>query len=149
LHCTDNGERLSAIQTFLTTILKNSHPSRLAFAVSIELYLTHPDRQVLPILPNFPPHMQDTLDAAISEQNTIGWMCATKGFLSKKWSDLAATTLLNQTKLDPSAGRSRTHKALQALPIMTRSICLGRNDALHKTQETADSLTYNVESAEL
>jgi hypothetical protein len=76
-------------------------------------------------------------------------MCAIKGFLSKKWLDLAAMTLLNQTKLDSSASRSRTHKALQALSIMTQSIWLGQNDALNKSQETADSLTYNAESAEL
>ena len=36
LHCKDNGKGLSAIKMFLTTILKDSHPSRLAFAVSID-----------------------------------------------------------------------------------------------------------------
>ena len=58
-------------------------------------------------------------------------------------------SLLTQTKLDPSAGRSRTHQALKAIATMTRSFWLGHNDAVHKAQETVDSLAYNAESAEL
>jgi hypothetical protein len=149
LHCDKNSERTLAIATFLKSILKDPHPSRLAFAVSMELYLQHPEQPVNPLLPNFPPHMKQTLADALSEQTKIGWIPALQGFLSKQWSVLASMSLLTQTKLDPSAGRSRTHQALKATATLTRSLWLGRNDALHKAQETVDSLAYNAESAEL
>ena len=101
------------------------------------------------MIPNFPPHIQQTLDDAIVEQSRIDWINALKGFLTMKWSDLSSMTILNQTKRDTSAGRSRTHQVLKTPATMTRSLWLGRNDALHQTQETADSLVYTAESAEL
>ena len=93
--------------------------------------------------------MRETLDLTIQTQTLIGWLPALQGFLSIHWSTLAAMSLLDRDKLEPKAGKSRTHKALLATALFTRSIWLGRNDALHKQKETEDSLVYSAESAEI
>jgi hypothetical protein len=74
---------------------------------------------------------------------------ALQGFLSIHWNTLAAMSLLDHDKFEHIAGKSRTHKALIGTASFTRSIWLGRNDALHKEKETEDSLVYSAESAEM
>ena len=145
LQCQHNTARNPALATFLSTILKDPHPSRPAFAACIESFLKNPQQPVTPTFPTFPSHMRETLDLAIQTQTLIGWLPALQGFLSIHWSTLAAMSLLDRDKLEPKAGKSRTHKALLATALFTRSIWLGRNDALHKQKETEDSLVYSAE----
>ena len=57
--------------------------------------------------------------------------------------------MINHTRHDKSAGRYRTQKTLTYLHEFTRTIWLGRNDALHRDKETAETIIYSVESAEI
>ena len=58
--------------------------------------------------------------------------------------------MINHTRQDRSAGCYRTQKTITYLYEFTRSIWLGRNDALHRDKETSGTLIccYSAESAE-
>ena len=149
LQCDQNKARAPAIAALLKTILTDPHPSRPAFAACIESFLQNPHAPVNPPLLALPSHMRETFNFEIQTQTLIGWLPAFQGFLSTHWHTLAATSLSAHDQLEPPAGKSRTHKALLAIAIFTRTIWLGRNDALHKKTETEDSLIYSAESAEI
>jgi hypothetical protein len=135
LQCDQNKARAPAIAALLKTILTDPHPSCPAFAACIESFLQNPHAPVNPPLLALPSHMRETFDLAIQTQTLIGWLPAFQGFLSTHWHTLAATSL--------------SAHALLAIAIFTRTIWLGRNDALHKKTETEDSLIYSTESAEI
>ena len=149
LHCDQNTARTEAVKALLKTILVDPHPSRLAIAAGLEQHLQHPHQPVKNELPNFPPHLLETLNAAIEEQTCIGWSAAMKGFFSRKWLHLSSANLINHDKLEMKAGRHRLQKVLHALQDFTRTIWLGRNDALHQDKETAQTAVYSAESAEI
>jgi hypothetical protein len=149
LQCRENTERASSLALLLKTIMTDSHPSRPAFAACIELFLRDPNQPVNPNLPSFPMYMRETLDLAIQTQTLIGWLPAIQGYLSIHWNRLSAMSLIDHGKMEPSAGNSRTHKALLALKTFIRSLWLGRNNALHTTKEHEESKTYSMESAEM
>lgn len=137
-----------ALAVLLKTIWTDPHPSRPAYAACLESFLRNPHQPVNPDLPTFPPHVREQLDLAIQTQTLIGWP-ALQGFVLTHWYTLAAMSLSDHDKLENQAGISRTHMALVVTVIRTRSIWLGRNDTLHKQNETEDSLVYSTESAEM
>ena len=148
LHCRMNTARTLAQASLLKSILSDyHHDSRPAFAACIERYLQHPDSPVQVHLPKLSPTMQDILVTTIEQQTTIGWPAALKGYLSIQRFHLASVhgTLSEITPV----GRHRTQKSISALFEFSRSLWLGRNDALHSDQDQADALVYSAESAEL
>ena len=147
LHCLMNTSRPLAQANMLNSILRDPHDSRPAFAACIERYLQHPESPVQVHLPKLSPTMQEILATAIEQQTIIGWPAAMKGYLSIQWLRLASVdgTLSAITPV----GRHRTQQSLSALFEFSRSLWLGRNDALHSDQDQADALVYSAESAEL
>jgi hypothetical protein len=147
LHCPVNTARTLAQASILRSILSNPHDSRPAFAACIERYLQYPESLVQVHLPKLSPTMQAILVKAIEQQSIIEWPAAMKGYLSIQWLHLASVdgTLSAITPV----GRHRTQKSISALFEFSRSLWVGRNDALHSDQDQEDALVYSAESAEL
>jgi hypothetical protein len=137
------------MNTLISELTKDNHPSRPAFASCIQSYLTSPSTQVNFSNPKFPEHLCALLQEAIEEQTLIGWHNLLLGYLTTKWTLLAAADEIRQDKFKMEAGTSRTHRSLQSLFTFTREIWLGRNEVLHRDKEQNDSKVYSVESAEL
>jgi hypothetical protein len=56
---------------------------------------------------------------------------------------------VNHAKVELSAGRSQKYKTLTATALLTRTIWLGRKNALHKAKETANTVVFSAECAEI
>jgi hypothetical protein len=141
--------RVDAEEALMKAILSDSHPSRPALASCIAQYLTDPT--ALPMFTNekFPTHMVPLLEVALQEQSKIGWHHLLLGFLTSTWQHLSASDHHVVDRLDTAAGKHRIQQTLNALFTFTRSLWLGRNDILHKDQDTVDQTIYSMESAEL
>ena len=149
LQCIHNPARVEAEKVLLNSLLSDPHPSRPAFASCIEQYLE--DSTEIPTFTNerLPQHLKPILDEAIHEQSQVGWHQLLLGFLSTQWLHLAASDPHVADKMDKAAGQHRIQQILNHLFTFTRSIWLGRNDILHKEQDTVDTHIYSMESAEL
>ena len=80
----------------------------------------------------------------------MGWLHFLTGFTSLSWLHLASINALDSQKSDRKRGEHRLHTLLQALHTFTRSLWLGRNEALHSTnKETTDAVKFNADSAEI
>jgi hypothetical protein len=148
LHCHKNPNRAKSIEAMLTTILKDNHPSRPAFASCIEQHLQRPRQQIQCTAHQLSSHFNDTLQTAIEEQMQIGWHHLLLGYMSKKWLMLSSMDTSTGT-LNLAAGRNRIHSALKAITLLVRELWLGRNQVLHQHKDEKDQEIYSMESAEL
>ena len=151
IHCQHNSSRSSSIDKLLTSLTKldNQHPYGLCIANCIEQHLTNPSIAIDIPLAHFPARYHEVIYDSIREQTHIGWHHLLHGFLSLSWLRLASFNQLSEEKPDIKRGHHRTQKTLQALHEFTRAMWLGRNDALHKTQDTVTAIRYSAESTEI
>ena len=149
LKCLQNPARVDAEKVLMKALLSDFHPSRPALASCIAHYLT--DSTALPKFTNakLPTHMVSLLEEALHEQSQIGWHQLLLGFLTTKWLHLSASDHHVAERLDTAAGKHRIQQTLNALFTFTRSLWLGRNNILHKDQDTVDQTINSMESAEL
>ena len=149
MHCHKNPNREKSIKLMVTTILKDDHASRPAFASCLEQYLQSPGQQIQFHNEKFPGRLHATLQEAIEEQTLIGWHHLLLGYASKKWLLIASMDTPTIGQINLVAGRSRTKVALRAITLMVPDLWLGRNEILHQHQDNQDQTIYSMESAEL
>jgi hypothetical protein len=150
LSCTSNTKREAALSTLLKTITSDdAHPFGIALATCIEKATSASSNSITLKMENYHKRYHTHLTAALEAQQKIGWNHMIHGFLATAWQELAATNMLKQTQPENSRGHHRIQLALQALHLFTRTLWLGRNDALHKEKDKADATIYSAESAEL
>ena len=97
-----------------------------------------------------PVEYTSLVNRAIMEQTSIGWIHATRGFLTKTWSLVASsryTTQCMQTDITPEGGH-RIQKLLRSIHRVTTDIWCGRNDMLHDNQavQAAEVLKHTVDA---
>ena len=110
-----------------------------------------------PVNPNLDPytnhvgiHMMAILQAALEEQHGIGWLNAIRGFLSKKWQLLASTHTDNiNAPANIQDGRRRIGTIIQRIQAFVRSKWEGRNNALHKHNQSDVEKFRTLEAAEI
>ena len=98
-----------------------------------------------------PLHMMDTLQEAITEQNSIGWMNLLRGFFSAKWRHLASSHMSNPDPraVQPAEGRRRMGNVLQRVQGFIQQLWIGRNEALHKHDKFDEEKFLSLEAAEI
>lgn len=133
----------------MKTLLSDSHPSRPAIASCIDQYLRDPTQHPTFQNDQFPRHLLPALEQAMLEQSQVGWHQLLLGFFSKTWLILSAADHARINKSERAAGQHRIHQIMSALSTFTRTIWLGRNEALHSDQDEIDNKVYSVESAAL
>lgn len=125
------------------------HPFGITIATSLDRYLTHQEEPVVIMYTKLAARYRKPIHRALDDQHNIGWLHLLRGFTSLSWLQLASINALDSQKTDSKQGDHRIHTLLQALHIFTRSLWLGRNEALHQTQETTDAVKFNANSAEI
>ena len=150
VHCTANGARTAAMSELLTTMKGTEHhPFGITIAVSLDRYLTSPDAPVDIPYTKLEARYHEPIREALDDQQRIGWLHFLRGFTPLSWLHLASINVLDSKKSDRKRGDHRIHTLLQALHTFTRSLWLGRNEALHSTKETTDAVKFNADSAEI
>ena len=71
LHCHKNPNQAKSIEAMLNTILRDTHPSRPAFASCIEQHLQRRRQQIQCTAHQLSSHFNDTLQMAIKEQTWL------------------------------------------------------------------------------
>jgi hypothetical protein len=118
-------------------------------AASIESFLTDPNTQPSISPTSFLPLYRAAITEALLNQEKIGWQNLLRGFFALSWLRLASIRPLDFDKPDSKRGNFRISQSLSALHTYTRSIWLGRNDALHKTQDKDNAKIFTAESKEI
>jgi hypothetical protein len=118
----------------------------------IEQWLMEPDKQ--PGLEfstqHLQPHMITILQEALAEQQSIGWLNAIRGFLSKKWKLLASTNMDNaHAPVNTQDGTRRLGTVIQRIQAFVRLKWEGRNNALHKHNHCDAEKFRSLEAAEI
>ncbi len=132
-----------------TLIGTDKHSFGISIAASINKYLKFPSNPLIFSHDKLPTRYHEDNKAALQQQHHIGWHQLMQGFIALPWLHLASRTPLDNTKQDLKRGNHHMHLTPKALHIFTRSIWLGRNDALHKQADTSTSINYSAKSAEL
>lgn len=126
-----------------------NHPFGIIIAVSLDSYLKHRVEPVEIPYTKLELRYHDSIRKALDNQQIMGWLHLLRGFTSLSWLQLASIKTLDSTTYDSKRGDHRMHTLLQALHLFTRSLWLGRNDALHNTKETTDAVKYTADSSEI
>ena len=94
-----------------------------------------------------PLALRDTLTQAYMEQAHIGWHHGIKGFLTTTWNTLASVhPYYPHRQPQPQHGHSRIFKILRNLHYLSKSLWIGRNQALHNAQNRKQTSRLNLES---
>ncbi|KAI2489451.1 hypothetical protein MHU86_25142 [Fragilaria crotonensis] len=122
-------------QPGLVSLLKEksypqAHPLRKLLVGGLRHWIATGHSDFCPDLTAYPPHMKETVDLALKQQNTIGWDNAFRGFLSKKWYELS-TQSYTDTTIDHTIGTSRMKHTIQAIHGYTTALWKARNEILH------------------
>jgi len=81
------------------------------------------------------PHMVLILNSAIQEQTAIGWLNLFRGYLSKQWTVLASSHMINPLSTPQPCECKRGRcigTVLQRIQAFLSSTWTGRNEALHR-----------------
>ena len=91
----------------------------------------------------YPREYVALINSALAAQSAIGWLNMFRGYLTKKWYQLASSHFGPDDEPDTiihrNDGANRVHRVLQIIHTLTTDIWLGRNEVLHrgdKAQET-------------
>ena len=150
VHCLANPSRAAAVEKLIKAIrLDDSHPYGTAMSTSLTQVLNTPTTPISLPYEKFLVRVQPSLETAITDQHEIGWQMALRGYLAVEWQKLASVNLLDSTRPIHSQGHYKIHQTLKSLHQFTRTLWLGRNEALHKIKEGADAVIFSAESSEL
>jgi hypothetical protein len=150
LQCRDNPARPEALALLIKTLTdKASHPYGICLAASIESFLKDPNTQPSISLTSFLPLYREAITEALLNQEKIGWQNLLRSYFALSWLRLASIRPLDSDKPDNKRGTFRISQSLSALHKYTRSIWLGRNDVLHKTQDKVNATIFTAESKEI
>lgn len=150
--CKENPLRKDALATLLKTITSDdAHPFGITLAICIEKVAEDTEAHIAAPLGKQHQRFHAYIQDAINDQASIvGWFHMLRGFMSTSWHVLAAINTANSKTLDHPRGHHKIQSVLKAFHKFTRdTMWLGRNEALHKEKDIADSQIYSDESAEL
>ncbi|KAI2498729.1 hypothetical protein MHU86_15740 [Fragilaria crotonensis] len=82
----------------------------------------------------FPAKFHDSIRAALSDQQEIGWDNAIKGYLSVEWRNMAEEGLFDTDTSRSRLGYQRLQVIFKALHIYHQTVWKARNHTLHNTQ---------------
>ena len=86
-------------------------------------------------LRGYPKHMHSDISAALEDQAAIGWLSCIKGFFSTCWTTVARLSMHSPT-IEMDAGSARLRHIINSLHLFTTLLWKGRNDSLHRQDET-------------
>ena len=149
LRCKSNPSYLSSVSSLRSDILtKDVHPVRYLLAAGLCQTLADADAHFDHPLHQFPPHFHDIASHALSQQQSIGWTHALKGYLSKQWGAMAQFDM-HSTKRDQRKGAQRMRSILTAISSHIRRLWMARNDCLHSKKDKDLDSIRSAESAEI
>jgi hypothetical protein len=93
--------------------------------------------------------MHSDIQSALLSQARIGWHQATKGFLSKRWFDLACLELYDPSKAVESKGIQRMHQIMTAVYAHNLRTWQSRNAVLHSKESSLVADIRSTEGAEI
>jgi Reverse transcriptase (RNA-dependent DNA polymerase) len=155
LQCKSNPAREKAIKALTNATKKSDGTNKFTQVLGdfMAQWLDNPDSipslncRINPFLryEHYPPDYIDLINTAIEEQTEIGWLNLFRGFFSRTWHVIASsyfsseegayeTTNRYDILTNRHDGANRTHRVLKLLYSLTREIWLGRNDAMHGTE---------------
>jgi hypothetical protein len=103
-----------------------------------------------PYTNHFKTHMMTILQEALEEQHSIGWLNASRGFLSKKWKLFVSTHMENlNAPVNNQDGSRRIGSIVQRIQAFVRIQWEGRNSALHKHNHSDVENFRTLEAAEI
>ena len=94
-----------------------------------------------------PKDFSNLVQRAIADQVAIGWLQATRGFLAKTWMAVASTSFDASNIYSRSDGAIRIRQVLKALHHLTTALWIGRNSALHTSDQGIRLSMINTEIA--
>ena len=149
LQCRCNKVFQPSLETLRSDICKVSHPASHLIYSGLYSFFTQPDAPFEPAIDSYPEHLRSLIMEALSSQRDIGWHQATKGFLSKKWRELASKSLYNIGNSDQTKGLQSMKSTLDAIHAHCIRIWLSRNQALHSNDDDAVQEIRSAERAEI
>ena len=150
LQCKVNPERPSALSKLKSDICTDdAHPVRYLLSSGLSHWISTPEELFDPPVSEFPSHMQERIQAALSSQARIGWHQAAKGYLSKHWASLATMDMYHPTAIDLQKGTTRMRSLTHSIYQFTDQIWKSRNSALHDTDDATVALIRSSETAEI
>ena len=133
ISCEGNLRRTEALAVLLKTLMSDeNHPFGTTMAICIEKVAGDSTVHITAPVEHQHQRFHEYIQEATNEQQQIGWFHLLRGFLSTSWHALAAINMTNPKKPDYSRGHHKIQSALKAFHTFTRTMWLGRNDALHK-----------------
>ena len=94
-----------------------------------------------------PKDFSNLVQRAIADQVAIGLLQATRGFLAKTWMAVASTSFDASNIYSRSDGAIRIRQVLKALHHLTTALWIGRNSALHTSDQGIRLSMINTEIA--
>ncbi|KAI2496041.1 hypothetical protein MHU86_18462 [Fragilaria crotonensis] len=88
-----------------------------------------------PPFDQIPSKFHERLRVALSDQLTIGWDNAVKGYLSE-WRFMAEEAMFDSSPAKPDTGYYRIQNILKAVHVLTQTTWKARNNMLHDNQDT-------------
>ena len=79
--------------------------------------------------------MHSYINAALEDQAAFGWLLCIKGFFSTRWITVARLSM-HSHNIEIDAGSARLCHIINSLHLLTTSLWKGRNDSLHRQDET-------------
>lgn len=102
-----------------------------------------------PPIDQIPSKFHDRLRTALSDQQTIGWDNAVKGYLSVEWRVMAEDAMFDSSSAKTDIGFSRIQTILKAVHTLTQTTWKARNKMLHDNQEAINRHIRDAEVAEI
>ena len=109
------------------------HPVRYLLIAGLKHWYRNLSEPFQPEIESFPQHMQPAIQSALLSQARIGWYQAMKGFLSKRWLELACQDMHDLSKVVESKGLFRMNQIMTALYAHNLRTWTSRNEVLHST----------------
>jgi hypothetical protein len=150
LQCCSNPEFNSSLENLREDICKSeTHPVRHLIYAGIWHFSSQPDTLLTPDLESYPTHLRPLISEALASQSEIGWYQATKGFLSKKWLELASQSMFQIGLLDDNKGLTCMKSIMRAIHDHSIRIWKSRNQVLHSKDDEELDRIRSVVTAEI
>ncbi|KAI2505052.1 hypothetical protein MHU86_9408 [Fragilaria crotonensis] len=149
LQCRSNSDHEKGLQVFRKTLSpKEPHPvfhilrdGIISWVEGIAVYD--------PPFDQIPSKFHERLRVALSDQLTIGWDNAVKGYLSVEWRFMAEEAMFDSSPAKPDTGYYRIQNILKAVHVLTQTTWKARNNMLHDNQDTINRHIREAEAAEI
>ena len=146
LQCKSNQGRSKAIAEFKNKVrVKEANRFGKVFTDIVDQWLQDPlatpsiegSKDPTINYATYPPKYAELIRKAIHAQTQIGWLNLMKGYIATTWHELAST-YFSYPEDEPTYrddGSHRVARALSCIQILTHTIWIERNNALHNTKE--------------